>query len=618
MDWQPNPGGNLRRCRGQGLALGVALAVLAGPAAAQSSRPQLLIVQAEADLNAETLLIRGQYFLWAGDDSAVVTLVGTPLTVYDLTETEILAQLPVDLAPGGYLLNVSRGNGTVQNDTFALTIGAVGPQGPHGPVGPQGPMGDTGPQGLPGAQGPQGERGETGPEGPQGPKGLNGRGAWDEAAEYRTDDAVSHEGSSWIAVATSTGVAPAEGGFWTLVAARGEQGSQGLQGETGPPGPPGEKGDRGADGQDGADGAPGAPGLSCWDANSNLLCDSAEDANGDGACTVADCAGASLASLAEACTVDPATGQFTPERIVGGFDETGRVLCVPAFGLMGKVKAAAGEAEMTLLGSSCRIVGAATSQESATLTRLLPHGIEMLEGEDASSCSFATSTGPEVDLVLPSGSVVAADRFTDLSGARFGRGIALSGDMSFADVDGIRGQEGPDGPERVHVVGAVFTGASLRGARIDGCASDFTLADLTGADVDCHAQATTFEDATLVGATLRFSSGGTGPGLTFDYADMRRTDLSPEDAPELIDASFVGANLSRASLDGVRCTRVEVGCDFSRANLSGADLTGLRGTRSTTDLVFDRAVWSNTTCPDGSNSDTDDGDGLTCLSNLLP
>jgi hypothetical protein len=56
------------------LALGVALAVLAGPAAAQGSRPQLLIVQAEADLDAETLLVRGQYFLWAGDDSAVVTL----------------------------------------------------------------------------------------------------------------------------------------------------------------------------------------------------------------------------------------------------------------------------------------------------------------------------------------------------------------------------------------------------------------------------------------------------------------------------------------------------------------------------------------------------------------
>ena len=93
--------------------------------------------------------------------------------------------------------------------------GPEGPQGPIGPIGPEGPQGvaglagPEGAQGLPGIAGPEGPQGPlgprglqgvpgaTGPEGPQGPKGLNWRGAWDRAASYAVDDAVSHEGSSW-------------------------------------------------------------------------------------------------------------------------------------------------------------------------------------------------------------------------------------------------------------------------------------------------------------------------------------------------------------------------------------------------------------------------------------
>lgn len=59
------------------------------------------------------------------------------------------------------------------------------------------------------------------------------------------------------------------------------------------------------------------------------------------------------------------------------------------------------------------------------------------------------------------------------------------------------------------------------------------------------------------------------------YADMHNCDLT-------------GADLSYA--------------DLSSAVLSGAILTG--------------AVWLNTTCPDSSNSNDDDGDGFTCLNNL--
>src|SRR5262245_44792883 len=61
-----------------------------------------------------------------------LTIVGTP------TDTMIVANLPVNITPGDYLLTVSRGTGQSQNDEYDLTIGAVGPQGPAGPAGPPG------------------------------------------------------------------------------------------------------------------------------------------------------------------------------------------------------------------------------------------------------------------------------------------------------------------------------------------------------------------------------------------------------------------------------------------------------------------------------------------------
>jgi hypothetical protein len=142
----------------------LAVAVLAGPAAAQT-RPQLVIVRAEADLAAETLLIQGEHFVWANDDQPVVTLASNVLTVLSIDAAHAMAQLPPGLAPGAYLLKVSRGNGAVQSGTFDLTIGAVGPEGPEGPAGA---VGETGPQGLPGPKGDTGAQGEQGEPGPAG------------------------------------------------------------------------------------------------------------------------------------------------------------------------------------------------------------------------------------------------------------------------------------------------------------------------------------------------------------------------------------------------------------------------------------------------------------------
>jgi hypothetical protein len=119
-----------------------------------------------------------------------------------------------------------QGPGGPQGDTGpASTVpGPQGPTGPQGATGPQGPQGDTGPastvpgpagpqgaqgpKGDPGATGAQGPKGDTGATGPQGAEGLNALGAWSPTTAYVPDDLVTSQGSSWLAIAASTGIDP--------------------------------------------------------------------------------------------------------------------------------------------------------------------------------------------------------------------------------------------------------------------------------------------------------------------------------------------------------------------------------------------------------------------------
>ena len=136
--------------------------------------------------------------------------------------------------------------------------GPAGPQGPAGPVGASGPVGPSGPQGSPGpagpaglmgltgAPGPQGNDGPAGPAGPAGP-GLTFKGPFDVTVPYALNDAVSFNGSSYVALsATKVGdPAPDANPSWSLMAQQGTTGPSGpagpagSQGVTGPAGPPG-------------------------------------------------------------------------------------------------------------------------------------------------------------------------------------------------------------------------------------------------------------------------------------------------------------------------------------------------------------------------------------------
>jgi hypothetical protein len=106
----------------------------------------------------------------------------------------------------------------------AVAAGGVGPQGPAGADGAPGPVGPSGPQG------PQGLRGPDGPQGPPGPtgtRGLNWRGTWSASTTYAKDDAVFHNGSSYVATIAiaAGGAVPGANSAWDIVAAKGASGA---------------------------------------------------------------------------------------------------------------------------------------------------------------------------------------------------------------------------------------------------------------------------------------------------------------------------------------------------------------------------------------------------------
>jgi hypothetical protein len=103
-------------------------------------------------------------------------------------------------------------------------------------------------------------------------------------------------------------------------------------------------------------------------------------------------------------------------------------------------------------------------------------------------------------------------------------------------------------------------------------AADLAYCDLASANL---------ADAQLVGANLSSAelSGANLTGANLSDANLVFTTLS-------------GANLTSADLTGAHLA----GADLTRANLAGATLAGV--------------IWSNTTCPDGTNSD---GHADTCV-----
>jgi hypothetical protein len=120
---------------------------------------------------------------------------------------------------------------------------------------------------------------------------------------------------------------------------------------------------------------------------------------------------------------------------------------------------------------------------------------------------------------------------------------------------------------------------------------------------------TSLQDATLSYATLQFAT------LTGDK--MQEANL--EDSA-LFDANLVAADLQAANLtDATPISTNLTSADLVQANFTDADLTGANltnanlGAATMTGAIVTNVTWSNTTCPDGSNSNND---GDTCVNDL--
>lgn len=94
----------------------------------------------------------------------------------------------------------------------------------------------------------------------EGPAGLVWEGAWSGATAYAVDDAVSHNGASYICTTAHTNHEPPNASYWGVLAAKGDTGAQGVQGPQGIQGVQGVAGADGAPGADGADGTNGTDG----------------------------------------------------------------------------------------------------------------------------------------------------------------------------------------------------------------------------------------------------------------------------------------------------------------------------------------------------------------------
>jgi len=234
---------------------------------------------------------------------------------------------------------------------------------------------------------------------------------------------------------------------------------------------------------------------------------------------------------------------------------------------------------------------------------------------------------------VPDGDPVAVEGLRpNLSGARI-RNVPVSaeGDWSYADLSRAD----------IWLVGsAKLVGANLRGAILDTPGGhDISRADATGLVFTRSLVAQLIaDDATLAYAQLPINEA---PGSSFKRANLRMASFFNNGSGRLTSASFLEADLFRANLSFAECrVGATTGCDFTRAKLHETNLRGLscsaQGPTPTCDFtqadltganltganlvsaVLDRVIWSNTTCPDGTNSDLADGDGSTCLSNLQP
>jgi len=127
--------------------------------------------------------------------------------------------------------------------------------------------------------------------------------------------------------------------------------------------------------------------------------------------------------------------------------------------------------------------------------------------------------------------------------------------------------------------------------------------DLTNAYIPSFSsQGNDFTGTVFVNA--RIGSIHSNGGDNFTNADFTNADLSNgqnTSADNFTNANFTGANRQNGGNDS--------GDNYTNANFTNANLTGM----TFIDNTFTGAIWSNTTCADGTNSNNDGG---SCIGHL--
>ncbi len=94
------------------------------------TQSQLVITNVEVDYSQGQMFIYGRNFGTSGPAPAVHLMeIGMDVRTYG-PSTIVVVLPPMLQRAGSYLLAVSTGSNPEQNDSFEVTLGAVGPQGP--------------------------------------------------------------------------------------------------------------------------------------------------------------------------------------------------------------------------------------------------------------------------------------------------------------------------------------------------------------------------------------------------------------------------------------------------------------------------------------------------------
>jgi uncharacterized protein YjbI with pentapeptide repeats len=115
------------------------------------------------------------------------------------------------------------------------------------------------------------------------------------------------------------------------------------------------------------------------------------------------------------------------------------------------------------------------------------------------------------------------------------------------------------------------------------------------------------------GSVVRMSLRGADfTGSTFRSALLIGANL---DNARVLAVDFAFANLTGANLAGADLNGNFRNATFTRANLDGARIsnTDLRGAKGLSTATLTGVVWTNTLCPDGTNSNAN---GRTCAGHL--